>query len=483
MMIAQFAFLRAVLVSVSLLAFLVPDTAVAKPKKAKPKTAAAAMTMAAPALAAAETASVALVTLEQALAAAYQTSPRLQARQAAVRAIDEQVAVAQAGWRPSINGSANYGRTQQTISGSDAVTQPRGAGIEITQPLLRLQTITDIQAAKRAVDAARADLDSTEQELLLDAVTAYMNLVRDQQILKLRQNSEQLLERQLTAARDRFRVGEITRTDISEAESRLASATAERIQAEGVVAGTRANYRRVIGDEPTSVKQPETMPVLPTSLDDTIATAESSNPSVIAADFAYQQADKQVDTALAKLLPEISAVGSASRNWDQSPSVRDRADRLTIGLRATVPLYQGGADYAATRAAKQTRSQRQLELEETRRLAREAGIQSWHAYKSAMASITSRKAAVVAADLALDGAEQEARVGTRTTLDVLDAEEDALDAKVSLVSAEHDAVVAAYKLLAATGKLTATAQNLKVTRYDPKAYYDDNAGKWIGIGE
>ncbi len=422
-------------------------------------------------------------TLDEALAKAYQTSPRLQARQAQLRAIDEQVAQAHAGWKPVLNGSGDMGYSQSVYAGSETSLRPRSMGVELSQPLLRLQTYSAIQSAKRAVDAARADLVSQEQQLLFDAVSAYMNMVHDTQVAKLQKNNEQVLQRQLDAARDRFRVGEITRTDVSQAESRLAGATAERIQADGTLASTKANYLRVIGQEPGMVTQPEKSPPLPTVLDDAIAQAENANPDVIAANYAYEQADKDVDTNLAKLLPEISLVGSATRGYGQNTVQRDRTDSLTIGLRATVPLYQGGAEYAATRAAKQTRSQRQLELQETRRRAHESAIQAWQQYTAAVAAIESRRAAVKANALALDGTQQEAKVGTRTTLDVLNAEQEYLTAQVNLVGAEHDAVVAAYQLLASGGKLTADNLKLAVQKYDPLQHYDTVAGKWIGVGD
>lgn len=421
-------------------------------------------------------------TLDEALAKSYLTSPRLQARQAQLRAVDEQVAQAQAGWRPTLNGSASLGYSQQVFKGVESSQRPRGMGVEVSQPLLRLQTFPAIKAAKRAVDAARADLTSQEQQLLFDAVSAYMNLVRDEEVVKLRVNNEQVLQKQLEAARDRFRVGEITRTDVSQAESRLAATMAERIQAEGNLAATRANYIRVIGDAPEKVSKPEKMPALPDSVEAVTAQAEQDNPDLIAAKYAFEQADQEVDTNLARLLPEIAVVGSADRAYAQSTLQNGRTDSLAIGLRATVPLYQGGAEYARTRQAKQTRSQRQLELEEVRRRAREAAIQSWQQHKAAVAAIESRKAAVKATELALDGTKQEARVGTRTTLDVLNAEQEYLNARVSLVVAEHDTVVAAYQMLGAVGKLTATALQLPVTAYDPQEHYDKAAGKWIGVG-
>jgi TolC family type I secretion outer membrane protein len=423
-------------------------------------------------------------TLEEALAKAYQSSPRLQARQALLRSIDEQVAQANAGWRPTLNGSATAQRAFQTpLAGTGAgVTHPRNLGVQLTQPLLRLQTYPEIKAAKRAVDSARADLVSQEQQLLLDAVSAYVNVLRDEAVVNLQKSNEQVLQKQLDATRDRFRVGEITRTDVSQAESRLAAATADRIQADGTLQSSRANYVRVVGDEPKELKKPDAKLALPLNLGEATAVAEGANPDVLAAQAAFEQSDQQVDTALAQLLPKIDLIGSANRGYNVSAALPDKTDSYAIGVSVTIPLYQGGADYARTRQAKQTRSQRQLELEETRRRAHEAVVQAWQQYQAALAAIESRVSAVKSNEIALKGTRQEARVGTRTTLDVLNAEQEFLTAQVNLVRAEHDAVVASYQILVAVGKLTASELKLPVNLYDPQKHYDDVAGKWIGIG-
>lgn len=422
-------------------------------------------------------------TLNEALAKAYQGSPRLQARQALLRSIDEQVAQAHAGWRPTLNGSANAGRSFQTpLNGGSGVTHPRNLGLELTQPLLRLQTYPEVKAAKRAVDGARADLVSQEQQLLFDAVSAYVNVLRDIAVVDLQKSNEQVLQKQLDATRDRFKVGEITRTDVSQSESRFAAATADRIQAEGVLESSRANYVRVIGDAPKELKKPEIALALPKTLDEATAVAAGANPDVLAAKAAFEQSDQQVDGALAQLLPKIDLIGSATRGYDQSALLTQRTDGYSIGVRATIPLYQGGADYARTRQAKQTRSQKQLELEETRRRAHESAVQAWQQYQAALAAIVSRKSAVESNKVALKGTRQEAKVGTRTTLDVLNAEQELLTAQVNLVRAEHDAVVAAYQIMAATGKLTAAELKLPVSLYDPQKHYDAVAGKWIGAG-
>ncbi|MEJ0062085.1 MAG: TolC family outer membrane protein [Alphaproteobacteria bacterium] len=421
-------------------------------------------------------------TLDEALAKSYQGSPRLQAQQAQLRAIDEQVAQAHAGWRPTITGNAGASHGAQVFSGTRTTLKPRGVGVQLSQPLLRLRTIPEISAAKRAVDAARAGLQSQEQSLLFDAVSAYMNIYRDEAVLGLTKNNEQVLQKQLDASRDRFKVGEITRTDVSQSESRLARATADRIQAEGAAEQSRANYQRVIGDTPQDIRKPDINLPLPQTLDEAAETAEAANPDVIAAHFAFEGADETVDSNLASLLPQINLVGSAERDYDQTAAFGGRADSYTVGVQATIPLYQAGAEYSRTRQAKQTRSQRQLEYMEIRRRAHESAVQAWQQYKTALAAINSRKTEAETARLALTGTQEEAKVGTRTVLDVLDAEQDAFAAEVNLVRAEHDAVVGAYQILAAIGKLTAEGLNLSGPRYDPKEYHEDNAAKWIGIG-
>lgn len=422
-------------------------------------------------------------TMDEALAKAYLGSPRLQARQALLRSIDEQVAQAHAGWRPTLNGSASAERAFQTpLNGGSGVTHPRNLGVELTQPLLRLQTYPEVKAARRAVESARADLVSQEQQLLFDTVSAYVNVLRDDAVVNLQKNNEQVLQKQLDATRDRFRVGEITRTDVSQSESRLAAAMADRIQAEGTLESSRANYVRVVGDAPKELVKPEIKLALPKNLDEATAVAEGANPDVLAAKSAFEQSDQQVDSTLAQLLPKIDLIGSAARGYGQSSLLAQKTDSYAIGVRATIPLYQGGADYARTRQAKQTRSQKQLELEETRRRAHESAVQAWQQYQAALAAIESRKSAVASNKVALKGTRQEAKVGTRTTLDVLNAEQEFLTAQVNLVRAEHDAVVAAYQIMVAVGKLTAAELKLPVNLYDPQKHYDSVAGKWIGIG-
>lgn len=426
-------------------------------------------------------------TLQAALAKAYTNNPQLKADQARVRATDEQVAVARAGYRPTLTGNASIARTEQTrITTTDGgeTLHPRTASVQVRQPVFRgFRTSAAVDGAKSDVAQARAALQGTEQQVLVDAATAYVNVYRDQAIAALRRTNESFLQKQLEGTKDRFQAGEVTRTDVSQAESRLARATADRVQAEGNFEISKANYERLVGDQPQLLQKPEVAVPVPQSLQTAIEMAQQNSPNVQAAEHAVDSAKEQIVAARGSLLPEVNLVGSMQRGYGTSFIGPNKTDSNSIGAQLTMPLYEGGADYARTRAAKQTLSQRQMELDDAINRAKEGAIRAWQLLTSTQAAIESRKVQVASASLALEGVKQEANVGTRTTLDVLDAEQELLDAKVAMVTAESDAMTAVFQTHAAVGQMTATALKLPVATYDPVAYYDDNAGKWVGLGD
>lgn len=418
--------------------------------------------------------------LEEALAAAYQTNPVLEAQRAQLRATDELVPQARSGYLPSLEASGDVGRVRTEQSGQVGVVTPRNVDINLTQPIYRGgRTAAGVSRAENLVQSQRASLVAAEQDVLLDAATAYFNVVRDQAVLDLNVNNEQVLRRQLEAAQDRFRVGEITRTDVSQAESRLARATADRILAEGVLNASRAEYARLVGDVPGKLKQPVPTIALPNTLDETVGLSVDNNPSVIAARFAEAAARDGVDVARGQLLPSVSVVGNVGRSWDQTrqDSVTDSA---SVIARVTVPIYQAGAATSQVREAKQTVSQRRSQSESQTRAAREAGIRAWEALVTARASILALQSQVRSAEIALEGVRQEATVGSRTVLDVLDAEQELLNARVQLVRSQRDELVAAFQVLAATGQLTAGRLGLPVRSYDYEANYRDVRNKLWG---
>jgi len=423
--------------------------------------------------------------LDQALGQAYLTNPTLDAARAQLRATDEQVPQALSGQRPTlqIQGQAGPNWTKYNTLDQWRRNNPAAATLQATQPLYRGGTIeANIGQAENQVLAQRANLLAQEQSVLLAAATAYLDVVRDLSAVELNTNNEQVLRRQLQATQDRFRVGEITKTDVSQAEARLAGATAARVQAEGNLRSSRASFARVIGTAPTKLTPPKLPRDLPATLDDAIAQATDHNPAVVAAVFAESAARKAIDSVDGELWPQVSLSASVARQHDPSVSTPDinTADNAQILAQVTIPLYTSGATAARARAARQVAGQRRLQIDEARRQAREAAIKAWEALNTARSSLESRKAQITASTIALEGVRQEARVGTRTVLDTLNAEQELLDAKVGLVQSQHDEAVATYSLLSAVGRLTAQEQKLPVAYYDYQAYYRAVRDRWWG---
>ena len=431
-------------------------------------------------------------TLSEALVEAYSTNPELLAARAQLRATDQNVALALSGWRPSVSVSGDVTRRRsdteifgdvgagtQTTGGTVLRTSHSGS-LNVRQPIFRgFRTAAGTAEAKANVSAQRARLLSSEQNVLLNAATAYLDVLRDTAVLRLRENNVQVLNRQLEATQDRFRVGEITRTDVAQSEARLAGAVSARIQAEGDLETSISNYVQVIGRAPGDLSQPDEIGPLPASLEDAIEGALQANPTLIAADFTADAAQENIREVRGDLLPEINIEGSYSRGYD---TVADESENETKSVRATLslPLYQGGATYARLRQAKHTAGQRRLEASQARLDARAGATAAFEGYEAAVAQIESFKSQITANEIALEGVQREAEVGSRTVLDVLDAEQELLDSRVSLVTAERNKVVNALQLLSTGGNLTAEYLALPVALYDPVDAYEDSAGLWFG---
>lgn len=430
-------------------------------------------------------------TLEEALALAYSNNPRLRAERQRVRAVDEQVPQALANWRPKVTVTGDLGinhvstfvgKTSQADYFEEGRT-PRSANLNVTQPLFRGgRTLAQTKQAESNIEAARAQLQVTEQTVFMDGITAYMDVVRNASIVQLRLNNEQVLRSQLQAARDRFRVGEITRTDVFQAEARLARATANRILAEGTLANSRATFRSVFGELPGTLRQPAPPGGLPASRAESDAAAMTQNPSVVLAQFTEQSARANVDLVTGELLPTFNAIGDVTKSLSAS-SQYSASQTAQVRGSLSVPLYETGSVWARSREARETASQRRIEVERARRDAVETSGRSWSTLESARASIEAFATQVRANEIALEGVRQEAQVGSRTTLDTLDAEQELLDAQVNLVGAQRDEIVASYQVAQAIGRLTAEALKLPVTLYDPKAHASEVRYKWIGFGD
>jgi outer membrane protein len=423
-------------------------------------------------------------TLVDALSQTYTTNPRLLAQRASLRSTDEQVPTALSAWRPTVTMTGQVGYadgTQEAFDEQESVDlQPRSAAITIDQPITTGGSeFATLEQAKNLVQGARAQLFSTEQAVLLDAATAFANVVRDTAVLQLNQNNERVLTEQLNATEDRFEVGELTRTDVAQAEARLAEAVANRIQAESVLTTSIANYERTIGQLPAELVRPRALSGLPGSREDAIAIALANNPDIAASAFALAAAEDAVDVQISALLPSLSLQGEYSYSYESNqPNLESR--RATILAQLSVPLYQSGAEYAALRSARQVLSQRQSELDQTKRLVTEAVNAAWDQLNAARAAITSFQAQVRAQEIALEGTRQESTVGTRTVLDVLDAEQELFNAQVAVERSQRDEVVATYTLAQAIGGLTAQQLGLPVAYYDVTDHYESVKDDWIG---
>lgn len=421
--------------------------------------------------------------LKEALEKAYSSNPTLAAQRANLRQTDEGVAQAISGWRPDISASGEFGTKQQDFSNStNSHRKPRSFGVDLTQSIYAGgSTQADIKTAENDVLAARARLLATEQSILLEAVTAYMDVYRDQAILRLKINNEQVLRRHLEAARDRFEVGEITRTDVHQSEARHAGATAERIKAEGDLAVSRAAYQNVIGQAPGELEKVDPLNDIPEDEQAAIKLSLRDNPSVVAAEYDVASSKSSVDSTRGSLLPSVDFSASADRDFDSSLT-DNNTNTFVAKVTLSVPLYQQGTVYSQLREAKQKVAESRLTVDVERRDAVEALTQSWKTLEAARARVQSFKAQILANEIALDGVIKEESVGSRTVLNVLDAEQELLNSQVDLVGAERDEVVGTYAVKEAIGQLSAVNLGLGVDVYNPDQHYKEIRGKWFGTG-
>jgi outer membrane protein len=425
-------------------------------------------------------------TLTDALVKAYQNNPQLMAERANLRATDESVAQAIAQWRPTITINGNFTRSEtETKSDVPAIvnenrTDTWGANVTASQTLFAGGTIlAQRRQADAQVRAGRARLHATEQTVFLDTVTAYMNVVRDEAVVKLNKTNIELLQKQLEAARARFDVGEITRTDVSQAEARLAAGQFQLTAAEANLVASRTFYERTVGEAPGTLSPKPEVPVLPESETNARETANKGNPQLAAAREVEQAADYAIDAAVGRLLPRVSVSASYGRSG-QEFGPETIGDDTRVSAQASWPLYQGGAEWSQIRQAKEFYNKARMDTEFARRSTDERVSNAWEAYRASRASSEANRQQVKASEIAFEGVQQELEVGSRTTLDVLNQQQELLNARVALVRSERDEVVAGFTLLSTVGKLTAANLELPVEIYDPKANY--NMQTWRPLG-
>ena len=465
-------------------------------------------------------------TLKEALTAAYLYNPTLKAAQAQLRSTDNSVSLAKSGYRPTISGTFQYGyenlRTKtgnlatsttgsfpvcpgavnpngtcvgggatanplgSNVGGAlSATSNPRSAEITLQQNVFDgFQTYNNVKGAEAAVEAGREDLRAAEENILLNAATAYMNVVRDQAIVELRKNNVKVLAEQLRATEDRYKVGEVTKTDLSQAQSGLAQGQADLSIAQGTLYGDQALFAQFIGHPPRALKDPGPPErLLPKSLQAAIAITQAENPGLLGAIFRERAQQHQVEQIKGQLLPGVTANASYTNSSQPFgvPTVGDLNDTLVFG-QLNVPIYQAGAVSAQIRQAIETLSQARQQIDAQRELARQNVSSQWGLIVAARGNIAAGKSAVESTRIALEGVREEEKVGQRTILDVLNSEQQNLNAQVFLVSFQRDLVVASYGVLAAMGRLTASDIALAAELYDPTRYYGEVKDAAFGWG-
>ncbi|MGE0766177.1 MAG: TolC family outer membrane protein [Hyphomicrobiaceae bacterium] len=423
--------------------------------------------------------------LRDALASAYKYNPRLDAERARQRATDEEVSRAHSGYRPVVGASADIGyqRTDTKPSTtSSGETHPKGYGITASQPIFNgFRTLNGVRVAEATVRAGRETLRNVEQSVLLEAATAYVDVVRDQAVVKLRENNVDVLTRELKATRDRFSVGEVTRTDVAQAEARRAASVSALDLARANLKTSRATFERVVGFPPsTLVEQKPPMRLLPKSVTEAVDITLKESPLVVAALYTEQAARYTVDQVWGELLPSVRVDASYNHRYDSS-SVLDESEATTVTGRLDVPLYQAGDVQARVRQAKHTHVSRLQQIEQQRTEAKAATISAWSTLVAARAQIEAGELQVSASATALRGVREEERVGQRTLLDVLNAEQEALNAQVQLATTKRDLVVASYAVLSSIGRLSIAELGTTALAYDVEAHYFEVRRKWWGI--
>ena len=427
-------------------------------------------------------------TLFGAMEKAYVTNPTLNAARAGQRATDELVPQALSGWRPSVTVSGNV--ESESVVANDFQqpkrplrqdrTEAGNLTIVLNQPIFQgFRTVESTKAAEAQVDAGRQGLLETEQQVLFNVVQAYMNVYAGRQLVVLRRQDVAALQTQVGASNERFAVGEITRTDVAQSEARLAESRNALVNVQTTLAQDIATYVQLVGNEPGKLSYPK-IAKLPKSLSSALDIAGEINPRLLAQAFVEVASNSNIGVARSALLPSAGLQAQAlTADVDIG---KDRTGRRSAAISAqlTIPLYEAGLAYSQVREAKQRASQSRIQLIEVARDVRSAVAQSWNAYMGLGQIIQNTKTQVRAAQLALTGVQQEYQAGTRTTLDVLDAQRELVQSQVLQVNAEKARVVAGYQLLAAIGRLTARDIGLSVPLYEPEENYLRVRNKWIG---
>jgi TolC family type I secretion outer membrane protein len=419
-----------------------------------------------------------------ALVATYEGNPRIIAQRKAFEASGEGFNQALAGWLPSITLDYDKGRRRQRFA--DRVGQDdwqyldsEDRRLNVSQSLVRVDTYFAMEQADNIIKQNGAQLIGVTQEVLLDGISRYLDVVRDREVLRLSRNNETVLKQQLDATQERFDLGEATKTDLSQSEARLSRAESDTIQAMGNLAITEAAFARVVGFNPENdFVYPQKVPAVPDSMEKVVEEALKNNPALISAKYAEEAADDLVDVNTTRLLPTATLRGSMSRSKGGFLGAFDSDEAL---VNVNLPLYQGGADYSRIRESKTIKSQRRYDVLQRTNETREQAISAWEQYQTTLAAIEAQKATIEAAEVALDGVKQEQLYGSRTVLDVLDAEQELFVARVNMARSERNLLVSLYSILSVTGQLSPANLALGIKEYDQAETISDIKYQIIGF--
>ena len=430
------------------------------------------------------------LTLNQALALAYDTNPDLEGARAAVRAVDENVAIANSAWRPSVNATATYGIQHGTVTGFASAfnSHPLTGSVSVTQQVFRGgRTYAEVGRAIAQVRSARAELVDTERTLLLNAATSYLDVIRDEAVLNLNRENVRALEAEYSGAQTQHGAGAITRTDVDQSEARLARARSDLAAAERQLAASREAFSANIGRPAATLEAAPALPPVPSNIDAARGIGADRSPKILQAKADWRAADFAVADAIGALLPSLSLQAQAEYLRDSAGTnifaTKSPQTILSIVGQLNVPIYQGGAEDATIRRAKELRGQALLGINSAQRQVWQDVTNAWEALRTTQLQIAANDAQVAADARALEGVKQEQAAGERSILDILNAQQELVGAEVAAVQARHDTTVAAYRLLWATGTLPATDLRLPVRTYDPVTHYDEDSGARFGLGE
>lgn len=441
-------------------------------------------------------------TLADALMQAYRANPQLNSGRASLRAEDENVPRALSQFRPRANADAFLGyerrrsvQTSYEIDNGDFLEPkivdsimntrgaPRSAILSVEQPLFDgFKTLNAARAAETNVFAGRERLKLLEQRVLFSAVTAYMNVLRDSAAVKLQQSNVAVLAEQLRQVKERYAAGQLTLTDISQAESRLAGGRAQLAAARGALEASLGAYRQVMGCEPRKLSPANPVDrLLPRTRAEAEAIAQREHPLVLAALHDADAADLDIKTIESEYLPSLSMTGDIYTQSDVSGG-RTRAVGARVLGKLSVPIYSGGETSARVRQAKELAGQKRFDSDVARAELLALLRTNWGSLQAAKTQVSAAQAQIAAAERALAGVREEAKAGQRTTIEILNAQQELLNARIGLIAAQRDRVVASYAALAALGRLSARDLALDVDHYDPALHFEQVKDSWGSPG-